>query len=116
MISAIDLTVEDKGHSQILHINGTVDSSTNLEFGTFISNFANKCASNVVLNLKGLSYLNSMGLGTILSNIKMLQKKGCRVAFAEASDEVDYLFKLTGLSDIFFIYDSVDKALASFKH
>ena len=60
-------------------------------------------------------YVDSSGLGAIVSRIADLRAGGGDVRVAGANDHVTGLFRLTNLDKIISLFDSVDEAEHSFQ-
>ena len=70
--------------------------------------------SQIVLNLAGISYIDSGGLGTLVALYTTAQNAGGAVKLANLTQRVGDLLQVTKLLTVFEVYDSEDKALQSF--
>jgi anti-sigma B factor antagonist len=70
--------------------------------------------SQIVLNLGGISYIDSGGLGTLVALYTTAQNAGGAVKLANLTQRVDDLLQVTKLLTVFEVYDSVQKAIESF--
>ena len=68
--------------------------------------------SRVVLNLDGISYIDSTGFGMLLSVLRHYKSNGAALMLCCLSPEVQELIKLLQLQNIFDIRGSVDECLA----
>jgi anti-sigma B factor antagonist len=71
--------------------------------------------SQIILNLSGVSYVDSGGLGTLVALYTSAQNAGGAVKLANLTERVGDLLQVTKLLTVFEVYDSVDKAIESFK-
>jgi anti-sigma B factor antagonist len=71
--------------------------------------------SQIILNLSGVSYVDSGGLGTLVALYTTAQNAGGAVKLANLTERVGDLLQVTKLLTVFEVYDSVDKAIESFK-
>jgi anti-sigma B factor antagonist len=71
--------------------------------------------SRIVLNLSGISYIDSGGLGTLVALYTTAQNAGGSVKLANLTQRVDDLLQVTKLLTVFEVYDSEEKAVESFK-
>ncbi len=69
---------------------------------------------NVVLNLKGVDYIDSSGLGTLVAAHSTLSKVGGGLALLNLSKRSAELLILTKLSTVFQIFDEEKAAVDSF--
>lgn len=70
---------------------------------------------NIVLDLGGVEFMNSSGLGMLIGGASALKNAGGRLVLACASEKILSLIKVTKLSSVFDHYDSVKSATESFK-
>ncbi|HEV8537511.1 MAG TPA: STAS domain-containing protein [Bacteroidota bacterium] len=70
---------------------------------------------NVVIDLGGVNYVNSSGLGTLISALTTMRNAGGDLRLARIGDKVQNLFMITQLVKVFDTYETVDRALLSFK-
>ena len=69
----------------------------------------------VVLDLGGVSYMNSSGLGTLIAALTTVRNSGGDLRLARVEGKVQNLFVMTQLVKVFDTYETVDRALSSFK-
>jgi len=70
--------------------------------------------SQIVLNLGGISYIDSGGLGTLVALYTTAQNADGAVKLAKLTQRVDDLLQVTKLLTVFEVYDSEEKAVQSF--
>jgi anti-sigma B factor antagonist len=70
--------------------------------------------SQIVLNLGGVTYIDSGGLGTLVALYTTAQNAGGAVKLANLTQRVGDLLQVTKLLTVFEVYDSEDKAIQSF--
>ncbi len=71
--------------------------------------------SQVVIDLAGVQFMNSSGLGLLIGGASLMKNAGGGLRLANASEKITALIKITKLSSVFESYSSVDAAVASFK-
>ena len=106
---------EQKGECTILEIEGKIvgapDVATiNQAFTDMLDNGTLK----IIVNLEKLEMISSSGLGSLIANMTTLKKKNGSLKFANVSDKILHVLKITHLDKVFEIYDTVDDALISF--
>ena len=69
---------------------------------------------NVILNLGGVSYMDSAGIGELVACYKRAREKGAALKLLNPNGKVQDLLILTKLQEIFDIYRDEREALASF--
>ncbi len=70
--------------------------------------------TQVVLNLAKLSYMDSSGLGEMVSCYSHVRKAGGSIRLAQTTARIQDLLTLTRLLTVFECYETEDLALASF--
>ncbi len=68
-------------------------------------------SSTILLNLSGLTYVDSSGLGEIADSYKNVTAAGGILALCEAQSTLRTLLKVTGLDKVIKIFDSEPAAL-----
>lgn len=71
--------------------------------------------SKVIIDLKGVEYIDSSGFGCFLSVMKAARNNYGVLKFANPEPRVTELFKILHLHTVFQIFDNVDNCLSSFK-
>jgi anti-sigma B factor antagonist len=69
----------------------------------------------IVLDLSKLKWVNSTGLGTLISVMTSVKNKEGDLRLAHVTEKLESLFMITQLIKVFKTYESVDRAVASFK-
>ena len=71
---------------------------------------------NLVVNLQGVSFIDSSGLGALVSALKTLKANGGKgdVRLAEVQEPVVALLEIIRLNRVFSTYPSVEKAVQSY--
>jgi len=68
----------------------------------------------ILLDLKEVSYIDSVGLGTLIASYTSARKEGGEVKLLHLPAGVHHLLQITRLSTVFDIYDDLDAACRSF--
>ncbi len=69
----------------------------------------------IVIDLGGVNYMNSSGLGTLISVLTTVRNGGGSLVLSNVGGKVQNLFLITQLVKVFDTYETVDRAMASFK-
>jgi anti-sigma B factor antagonist len=73
-----------------------------------------KTSKNIVINLAGVNYIDSGGLGTLVGLFTSARTNGGIVKLANLTHRVGELLQVTKLLTVFEVFDGEDKAIASF--
>lgn len=89
-----------------------LDASKAPTFKERIGSLIDQGASRLVLDLRDVDFIDSSGLGMIVSCLKRLGPTG-NLAIAGANGPVRRLFTLTRMDRVFSMYDTSEAAVAS---
>lgn len=99
----------------IFHLPGeSLDAGNAKEFKRDIMPALNG-HSRVIFEMSELKFVDSSGLGTILSALRQLNSSGGDLKLAGMQKPVRALFELVRMHRIFDIYNTRDEALAAFR-
>ncbi len=68
-------------------------------------------ATKFVIDLKSVKWMNSLGLGSLISAYTSVKNKDGLMVIANVSEKVESVFMITQLIKVFQNYKSVDEAL-----
>ncbi|MCK5455773.1 MAG: STAS domain-containing protein [Melioribacteraceae bacterium] len=84
------------------------------EFHDLLGNFLDDSKSNIIIDLGSVKFMNSTGLGMLISGYTSVKNKGGVLKLANATDKINSLLVITKLITIFENFESVDAAAESF--
>lgn len=70
--------------------------------------------TKVVADLENVNWMNSSGLGILISGLTTMRNHGGDLKLANVTDRIQSLLMITKLLTVFETFDSVNKAVASF--
>jgi anti-sigma B factor antagonist len=111
------MTITEKkyGRVTVISLKGNLlGEPETTELRKTVYRFTERDELYVVLDLGGLKALNSTGLGVLVSALTSLRKRNGDLYLARLSDKVHSLMMITHLVRVFKIYDTVERAVASF--
>ena len=116
MGAEITLNIKDstKPEVKIVDFQGELDES-NLESSKQILEplLKDNAIKGIVLNFHSLEFINSKGIGFLVSVHTHLTKDGRKLAIVDASEPVMDVISLVGLTSIIGYYNTVDEAVAA---
>ncbi len=77
--------------------------------------FIEKDKKKVVIDLSRVDWMNSTGLGILISGYTTLRNTEGELKLANVTDKIQSLLTITKLVTVFEAYDTVDEAVKSFK-
>lgn len=100
------------GDVLVLSLEGTLVGEPDAsEVRAGIYELLDRGARNIVLDLAGLKFINSMGLGVLIASLTSMRKRGGDMCLAGLNKKVKGVFVMTKLVKIVRIYDTVERAL-----
>ncbi len=95
----------------VVSMEGRMDAVTAPEFDKNMIDLLSKGEKTFIINLGKLDYISSAGLRSILALAKKLKEKEGKIVFAGMKGPVEEVFKISGFSSMFKIFDSEESAL-----
>lgn len=77
--------------------------------------FIEKDKKKVVIDLSQVDWMNSTGLGILISGYTTLRNTNGELKLANVTEKIQSLLTITKLVTVFEAYDTVDEAVNSFK-
>ena len=105
----ITSTIKDK--TALLAIAGEVDMFSSPEARKEIGILVKKEIERIVVDLAGVSYMDSSGVATLIEGLQMCHKYNGTLVVAGLRRNVREVFELTKLDKIFKIYKDSETAL-----
>jgi anti-sigma B factor antagonist len=106
----IDARAAGEG-TAVLALVGEVDVATAAQVRQAALKLISDGTRRLIIDLSGTEYLDSSGLGTLVGLLKRIREAGGEMPIAGAQPRVERVFEITGLTQVFRLYDDVDKAL-----
>lgn len=110
------IKTNEKYGALIIELKGNVMGGPDAqEFQDLLHKALEDDKKNVVVNLANVKFMNSSGLGMLISGFTTIKNGGGSLKLANATEKINSLLVITKLITIFDHYESVDKAVESFK-
>jgi len=111
----MELNVREKDGITILDIEGEIDLYNAPNLKNIINGLIDERRYEIILNLEKVSYIDSSGIGAIISSLSNLKKYQGSLKLLNVQAAVRKVFELTKLVSFFEIYSNESEALMSFK-
>jgi len=114
-VSPIDIKVETRteGDWSIIDVAGEVDVFTAPKLREQILSLVGQGANHLVVNLDGVDFMDSTGLGVLVGGLKRLRERDGKLALAGAHGTVLRVLNITGLDSVFALHETVEDATRS---
>lgn len=97
---------------KIVKLTGQVRISTQNEFKDILDSLVSESeGKNVIINMDGVIYMNSIGLGIIIDTYKKFKEMKGRMVLCNLLPDISNLFEVTKLNRFIEIYKSENEAL-----
>ncbi len=80
-----------------------------------VGNLLNAGRNRIILNLEAVSYVDSSGIGELVSRFTTTKNMGGQLKLLKLTKKIKDLLMITKLLTVFEIYEDEESALASFK-
>jgi anti-sigma B factor antagonist len=91
-----------------------LDASQAIDFKDKMAAYIREGNQQIVLNISDVDFIDSSGLGAIVTSLKLQQQEG-GIAICGARDTIKSMFKLTRMDRVFQIYEHEDEAVEVMK-
>ena len=111
---ALDARTVTRGDVAVVYLSGAIlfgEESASLR--SLVRDLLNE-SNHIVLDLKGVSYIDSGGLGTLVALYASARKVGGEIKLSRLGPRANEVLQITKLMTIFDVYEDVDAATASF--
>ncbi|WP_352418596.1 STAS domain-containing protein [Proteiniborus sp.] len=89
--------------SWAIHIVGELDIYTSPKFKEVLTEALEEKMSNIIINGESLSYIDSTGLGVLISALKKVKENNKTITIKSIKPNIKKLFDLTSLDKVFLI-------------
>lgn len=107
----MDVGFKRSGHTLIVSLSGELDHHNAEKIRDKIDATMEKGFKNLIFNFKGVSFMDSSGIGVIIGRYKKVQRKGGRVCITCLNDKIKRIFEISGLFKIIPYYSNDEDAL-----
>ena len=101
------------GKAHVIKLEGRLDAESSQDFTSAWEKAASGGNMNVILDLTGLKYISSAGLGSIVRMAKKLDSLGGSLRLCGLSGLVKEVFIVTNLLPLFLVFDTQAAACQS---
>ena len=109
----LSLATRTVAEHTVLEVGGEVDVYTAPRLRERLVELVDSGARNVIVDLGGVEFLDSTGLGVLVGAMKRLRVANGRFGLVCSKEPLLKIFRITGLAKVFVIHDSAEAALAS---
>ena len=113
MSDELDLSITSQGSCAVVSVGGEVDLGTAHELSEAALEAMRSIGPTLVLDLSGVTFMDSTGLKVLLAVHKRAELAGGRMVLAGANRSVTRVVSITGFDQTFAVRDDVEAAIAA---
>lgn len=115
-MAELEVIERQAGDVTILDLSGAVRMGEgSIALRESIRGLAEEGKKRILLNLGGVNYVDSSGIGELIANYTTVSRQGGQLKLLNLTDRIQNLLVITKLLTVFDVYDDEANALNSFK-
>lgn len=104
----------EKYNAVVIELKGNVMGGEDTkDFTETLHKLIDEGKKNVIVDLSAVKFMNSSGLGMLISGLTTMKRADGHLKLANVTDKIESLLIITKLITIFESYESVDEAVKS---
>ena len=108
----LGLDVQTRNSHAVVDVKGEIDVYTAPKLREKLIELVSEGSYNVVVNLEGVDFLDSTGLGVLVGALKRVRSNDGDLYLVCTQPRIRKVFEVTGLTKVFSLFDTVDEAVA----
>jgi anti-sigma B factor antagonist len=101
------------GNTTVIEVSGEIDVYTAPRLREKIIALVDAGSYDLIIDMEGVEFLDSTGLGVLVGGLKRVRLHDGSIVLVCTQSRILRIFRITGLSKVFEIYESVSEARAT---
>jgi len=97
---------------EVIDVQGEIDMYTAPRLRELLIDLVSQGSYQLVVNLDKVGFLDSTGLGVLVGGLKRVRAHDGSLDLVCTQPRILKIFRITGLTEVFGIYETVDQAIA----
>jgi anti-sigma B factor antagonist len=97
---------------EVIDVQGEIDMYTAPRLRELLIDLVSKGHYQLVVNLEKVGFLDSTGLGVLVGGLRRVRAHDGSLDLVCTQQRILKILKITGLTEVFGIYETVDQAIA----
>ncbi len=97
----MEIDVQEKDDIVNVKVNGDIEMMSIKNFKQMLFEIGQNVDKDIEIDLSSVDYIDSSGVGVLISLLKLQKKKGRELKIGKVSSKVLNVLKLSSLSDVF---------------
>jgi anti-sigma B factor antagonist len=112
--ASVDLSLDtrEQGGCTVIEVGGEIDVYTAPKLRECIVDLVNRGNYHLVVDMEDVEFLDSTGLGVLVGGLKRVRAHDGSLRLVCTQERLLKIFRITGLTKVFAIYDTVDAAVS----
>ena len=111
----MEISLRKEGNVSVLSLKGRLDLASGTSLKEEIKKLFDSDCTSIHLDLSNVDFINSSGLGTLVSVMKEVRLRKGRLTLSNLANYVKEIFEITQLSHIFEIFETEQEAIGSYQ-
>ncbi len=107
----LSLDYRKEGDKTVLEVGGEVDVYTAPKLREKLVELVGEGHYQIIVDMTKVEFLDSTGLGVLVGGLKRVRSHDGSLSLVCNQERILKIFRITGLTKVFPIYDSLDEAL-----
>ena len=100
---------------EVVDVEGEIDIYTAPRLRELLMDLVSQGSYELVVNLDKVGFFDSTGLGVLVGGLRRVRAHGGWLDLVCTRERILKIFRITGLTKVFGIYETVDQAIAATK-
>jgi anti-sigma B factor antagonist len=109
----VKINIRKRNGAAVMGVKGEIDIYTAPKLREQLLDLADKGERNIVVDLQGVEFLDSTGLGVLVAGLKRMKSSEGDLSLVCTSEKILKVFRITGLMKVFRISETVEAAIAA---
>lgn len=109
----LSVTSREQGGRTVVEVSGEIDVYTAPVLRERLNDLVGEGHHHLVVDMEKVDFLDSTGLGVLVGGLKRVRSHDGSLHLVCTQEKILKVFRITGLTKVFPIHDSVDAAVAA---
>ena len=108
--------MEQLPNTVVVTVSGFLDTHTTPQLKALLDKLFEREKMNVILNLSGLLYISSTGIGALMKGLNLAEEKAGSFRLCEIPEKIFEIISMLGFDQVLSIYDTEEEAIRTLPH
>jgi anti-sigma B factor antagonist len=109
----LSLSTRSEGGRTVVEVTGEIDVYTAPKLREQLADLVDAGRNDIVVDMRGVDFLDSTGLGVLVGGLKRIRQNDGSMHLVCTQERILKIFRITGLTKVFPIHESVATAVAA---